>query len=92
MSCVLPGVPDVFARVLTLVSILMSEDFPTLLLPIKAYSGKVGAGHFSTLVLLNKNLASVMFMVGVKVIRCSVPRNNSSQFKLAAEHSFLFEN
>jgi hypothetical protein len=34
-------VADVFANLLLLQSMLISDDFPTLLLPIKAYSGKL---------------------------------------------------
>jgi len=47
MSFVLPGDAEVFARSL-LQSMLMRDDLPTLLLPIKAYSGLSGFGHFST--------------------------------------------
>lgn len=47
MSFVFPGDDEIFAISL-LQSILMSEDLPTLLLPIKAYSGLSGLGHFST--------------------------------------------
>ena len=49
MSRVLPGVADVFASPRRLHSILMSDDLPTLLLPMKAYSGLVSLGHWLTL-------------------------------------------
>lgn len=57
MSRVFPGVAEVFARFFRLVSMLMSDDLPTLLLPMNAYSGSVGAGHFSMFVLLTKKSA-----------------------------------
>jgi hypothetical protein len=39
--------PDVLASFSLLHSIFIKEDLPTLLLPIKAYSGLSGTGHFS---------------------------------------------
>ena len=45
---VLPGVEEVLAKPALLQSILIKEDLPTLLLPIKAYSGFSGLGHVST--------------------------------------------
>ena len=48
MSCVLPGVLDVFASFDWLVSILISEDLPTFERPMKAYSGLSGLGQPST--------------------------------------------
>jgi hypothetical protein len=48
MACVFPGVADVFANPFLLVIMLMREDFPTLDLPIKANSGRVGFGHFES--------------------------------------------
>ncbi len=57
ISCVLPGLEDVLASFVWLVSILISEDLPTLERPIKAYSGRVGAGQPSTLGLLIKYFA-----------------------------------
>ena len=44
----MPGVEDVLARFFCLVTILISEDLPTLLRPIKAYSGLSGFGHWVT--------------------------------------------
>ena len=44
MSSVFPGVAEVIANFLRPVSILMSELFPTLLLPMKAYSGFPSVG------------------------------------------------
>ena len=48
MSCVLPGAAEVLATSLFLQSILINDDLPTLLRPIKAYSGRSGLGHMST--------------------------------------------
>ena len=47
MFCVLPGAEDVLASFWLLHSRLISEDLPTLLRPIKAYSGLSGLGHLS---------------------------------------------
>ena len=60
---VLPGVEDVIANFLLPVSILIRLDLPTLLLPIKAYSGKPVLGHLFTSVLLITNSALVIFIV-----------------------------
>src|SRR5436190_3492054 len=48
MSCVLPGVPDVFARLVLLQIKFISDDLPTLLRPINANSGLSGFGQLST--------------------------------------------
>jgi hypothetical protein len=58
MVCVLPGVDDVLAKPLRLVSILMSEDLPTFDLPINTNSGLGSAGHLFTSVTDIKNVAS----------------------------------
>ena len=42
ISCVLPGVPEVFASEALLQSVLISDDLPTLLRPMNAYSGRDG--------------------------------------------------
>ncbi len=60
MSCVFPGVPDVLARPFLEVSILMSEDFPTLERPIKANSGLPSVGHLETSVLEMLNSADLI--------------------------------
>lgn len=57
MSKVLPGVAEVLAKPLWLVNMLMRLDFPTLLLPMKAYSALVSLGHWSTRGELNVNCA-----------------------------------
>src|SRR5580692_1056832 len=62
MSLVLPGLTDVCA-IFLLHSILISEDLPTLLLPIKANSGKCVLGHLSTLVLLMAKSALLTCMI-----------------------------
>tara|TARA_B100000900_G_C20429239_1_gene654254 strand:+ start:473 stop:676 length:204 start_codon:yes stop_codon:yes gene_type:complete len=60
MSCVFPGLPEVLASLLLLVMQLIKDDLPTLDLPMKAYSGKFGFGHFSHSVLLQIKLAFVI--------------------------------
>ena len=45
MSCVFPGVPEIFASDCLLVIIFINDDLPTLLRPINAYSGSFGGGH-----------------------------------------------
>ena len=45
MSNVFPGVDEVLANADRPVNILIKLLFPTLLLPIKAYSGIIVAGH-----------------------------------------------
>jgi hypothetical protein len=62
MSCVFPGFPEIFARFLCPVSMLISEDLPTFDLPIKAYSGILSFGHLRIFVLLITNLAVFIFM------------------------------
>lgn len=48
----LAGFCDVFARPRDLVSMFISEDFPTFDLPINAYSGTLESGHCETFALL----------------------------------------
>lgn len=48
ISKVLPGVDDVFAKFLWRHNMFIREDFPTLLLPMKAYSFFVSLGHVDT--------------------------------------------
>lgn len=57
MSFVLPGVDDVFASLFLPVSILIRDDFPTLDLPVKAYSGLSDPGPSWYLELLLINVA-----------------------------------
>ena len=45
MSWVFPGVPEVLAKFFCKQIALIMEDLPTLLLPIKAYSGAFNEGH-----------------------------------------------
>lgn len=47
MSCVLPGVTEIFASFELLHNIFINDDLPTLLLPMNAYSGLSGFGHLS---------------------------------------------
>ena len=44
MSCVLPGVDEILASPLRLVSMLMRDDLPTLERPMNAYSGRSAGG------------------------------------------------
>lgn len=55
MSSVFPGVADVLARFLWLHNIFIRLDFPTLLLPMKAYSGFTSLGHIVHVGLLITN-------------------------------------
>jgi len=48
MSCVLPGLAEVLASLALLLNELISDDLPTLLRPINAYSGLSGLGQLST--------------------------------------------
>ena len=59
---VLPGLLDVIASFLLLHSIFISEDLPTLDLPIKANSGNFCFGFSEILVLLPENSASEIFI------------------------------
>jgi hypothetical protein len=60
MVCVLPGLTEILAKFFRLVSRFMSEDLPTLDRPIKANSGLLGEGQYSTEVLLTKNSANLI--------------------------------
>ena len=72
MSSVLPGVAEVLASFLLLVSILMRLDFPTLDRPINAYSGFVSLGHIDTIGALSVNSAFLIsitnHILGAKII------------------------
>ena len=57
MRSVLPGVADVLANFLLLVSILIRLDLPTFERPIKAYSGFVSLGHILTVGAESENSA-----------------------------------
>jgi hypothetical protein len=65
MSRVLPGVADVLAKPLWLQSILIRLDFPTLDLPIKAYSGLLSFGHLLTVGadIVNSDFLIIMFLL-----------------------------
>ena len=62
MSCVLPGLPEVFARFLRSQMLFIKEDLPTLERPINAYSGVFSFGHLETSVLLIMNSDAVIRM------------------------------
>ena len=63
MRRVFPGVAEVLANFLLLVSILIKLDLPTLERPIKAYSGFVSLGHILTIGALNENSAILISIV-----------------------------
>jgi len=63
ISCVLPGVCEVFASPFLDTSILISDDLPTFERPIKAYSAFTGGGSLEIWVLLQINSADLMIMV-----------------------------
>ena len=71
MSRVFPGVADVLASFLLLVSILIRLDLPTFDLPMKAYSGLLSAGHIDTMGALSVNSAFLisifLIILGAKV-------------------------
>ena len=88
MSRVLPGVAEVMANPLWLVSILMREDFPTLLRPMKAYSGRLPSGHFRTSVLLMTNFALLMcmFRMNEGLINSGEPQSCEGQPTIDHKH------
>ena len=61
-SKVLPGVAEVFASPLWLHKEFMSEDFPTLDLPMNANSGSLVFGLSLSFWLLPANVALVIFI------------------------------
>jgi hypothetical protein len=67
MSKVLPGFWLVLASLGLCVSILMSEDLPTLLRPMKAYSGMVVCGHCITSGLEITKEAEVIIIMNVEL-------------------------
>ena len=62
MSSVLPGVADVLASLLTPHKVLMSDDFPTLDLPMKANSCNLAFGLSLNFSLLPAKTAFVIFI------------------------------
>ena len=76
INCVLPGVADIFASLLLLQSMLISDDLPTLLLPMNANSGLSGSGHLSKDGLLVKYFASFISINWLaKAQRCTKSLN-----------------
>lgn len=63
MSLVLPGVAEVLARDERPQSELMSEDLPTLLLPMNANSGSARGGLPCALELLPANVALLILIL-----------------------------
>ena len=63
ISRVLPGRDEVFAKFLCRHSMFISEDLPTLDLPMNANSGNFCLGFSDILVLLPENNASVIFIL-----------------------------
>src|SRR5258705_7528585 len=68
MVWVFPGRFEILAKFLRPVSILISEDLPTLDRPIKANSGLSGKGQWLICVLLMTNSAVLMIMDVLKVL------------------------
>lgn len=62
MSCVLPGVEEVFASFWLSASMFITDDLPTLLLPMNANSGLSGGGAFVKSGLLIRYSAEVIFI------------------------------
>lgn len=63
INWVLPGFTDDFANLFWLVSILITEDFPTFDLQIKAISGKSDTGHWLNILALVTKLADLIFII-----------------------------
>ncbi len=62
MVSVFPGVELVFAISLLWTRVLISEDFPTLLRPTNAITGRLSAGRDSAPVTQAVNIAAVTFI------------------------------
>jgi len=62
MSCVFPGVEEVFANSFLPVSMLIKDDLPTLERPINANSGYLGGGHFLKSAALEIKIACLISM------------------------------
>ncbi len=60
---VLPGLPLVLASFLNPVREFIKDDFPTFDLPMNAYSGMLGSGHFVNVVELIMKFAYLIFMI-----------------------------
>ena len=80
MSSVLPGVDDVLASFLLLVSMLMRLDFPTFERPMKAYSGFVSCGHIDTIGALSVNSAVLISMIFL-LFACKVTKKNPNSWQ-----------
>ena len=63
MSNVFPGVADVLASFLLLVSILIRLDLPTFDLPMNAYSGLLSFGHIDSIGALRVNSAFLISII-----------------------------
>jgi hypothetical protein len=85
MSSVFPGVDEVFANRLLLVSILIRLDLPTFERPMKAYSGFVSLGHMLTTGADSVNsacLISIAYMIlaakvrkNIRILFCRFTKN-----------------
>jgi hypothetical protein len=85
MSWVFPGVCDVLARSFLFIIALMREDFPTLDLPIKAYSASVGSGQFCHFSELFTNSTVLMIIVSEETGSISVAYKGQFYLRLSAE-------
>ena len=74
-----PGVFETFASELWLVSVLTSDDLPTLERPITASSGRLAGGHCSSVVLLFTNVA-LLTRVWVGCLGDMMPAHQASSF------------
>jgi hypothetical protein len=70
MLTVFPGVDDVRAKSLRSTNIFISDDFPTLLLPIKANSGKLPLGQparFEAAILNSADFISICYKSAINI-------------------------
>ena len=85
MSSVLPGVDEVLANFLLLVSMLIRLDLPTFERPIKAYSGFVSLGHIDTIGAESENSAC---LISIR-LRCYELKNALMSPKNNIRHSTM---
>ena len=87
MSRVFPGVDDVLASPLCLVSMFMSDDLPTFERPMNANSGMSPSGHFLTSVLLITNSACFISIFSDFSFVCliAVARTSKTMLKSSGE-------
>lgn len=83
MVCVFPGVSETFTKFLEFTSMLINDDLPTLLLPIKANSGISAGGHLSVSVKLAIYFAFliIILMLTVSAAKVAVLKLNLRLYK-----------